>query len=84
MRPRDTPCLARADAAAPALLPTRRRRQMLEEGCTPNLVTFNTLIDLYVKTGQWQEAIGVLDTLEKHVGAGARPAPAGGVAAGPG
>jgi pentatricopeptide repeat protein len=45
---------------------------MLDEGCTPNLVTFNTLIDLYVKTGQWQEAIGVLDTLEEHVGGGRR------------
>jgi pentatricopeptide repeat protein len=49
--------------------PNPPARQMREEGCTPNLVTFNTLIDLYVKTGQWQEAIGVLDTLEQLVGA---------------
>jgi pentatricopeptide repeat protein len=40
---------------------------MVFEGCTPNLVKFNTLIDLYVKTGQWQEAMGVLDTLQEHV-----------------
>lgn len=30
-------------------------------------VTYNTLIDLYVKTGQWQEAIKVLDKLEEEV-----------------
>jgi pentatricopeptide repeat domain-containing protein 1 len=41
--------------------------QMLQEGCTPNLVTYNTLIDLYVKTGQWQEAIKLLDKLEEEV-----------------
>jgi pentatricopeptide repeat protein len=59
-----------AAAAAPSCAATPRHHpQMLDEGCTPNLVTFNTLIDLYVKTGQWQEAIGVLDTLEEHVGA---------------
>lgn len=38
-------------------------RQMLAEGCHPNLVTYNTLIDVYGKTGAWQEAIRVLDTL---------------------
>ena len=32
-------------------------RQMLAEGCTPNLVTYNTLIDVYGKTGAWEEAI---------------------------
>lgn len=42
--------------------------QMRAEGCTPNLVTYNTLIDLYVKTGQWQEAVRVLDTLDEQVG----------------
>jgi pentatricopeptide repeat domain-containing protein 1 len=42
-------------------------KQMIQEGCTPNLVTYNTLIDLYVKTGQWQEAIKLLDKLEEEV-----------------
>ncbi len=42
-------------------------QQMLAEGCTPNVVTYNTLIDVYGKTGQWQEAIAVLDTLEQQV-----------------
>jgi pentatricopeptide repeat domain-containing protein 1 len=41
-------------------------RQMLQEGCTPNLVTFNTLIDVYGKTGAWEEAIRVLDALEQQ------------------
>jgi pentatricopeptide repeat protein len=27
-------------------------RQLLEEGCTPNVVTYNTLIDIHSKTGQ--------------------------------
>lgn len=42
-------------------------QQMLAEGCTPNVVTYNTLIDVYGKTGQWEEAIAVLDTLERQV-----------------
>ena len=37
---------------------------MLAEGCTPNLVTYNTLIDVYGKTGAWEEAVAVLDALE--------------------
>ena len=28
-------------------------RQMLAEGCTPNLVTYNTLIDVYVRRLGW-------------------------------
>lgn len=37
--------------------------EMLREGCTPNVVTYNTLIDVYGKTGQWQEALRVIDTM---------------------
>lgn len=40
---------------------------MLGEGCTPNLVTYNILIDVYVKKGQWEEAVKILDTLEHQV-----------------
>jgi pentatricopeptide repeat domain-containing protein 1 len=43
--------------------------QMLAEGCTPNLVTFNTLLDVYAKTGHYAEALAVLDQLDMQVGA---------------
>lgn len=43
-------------------------KQMLDEGCTPNLVTYNILIDVFVKKGQWEEAVKSLDTLEQQVG----------------
>lgn len=42
-------------------------RQMIEEGCVPNLVTYNILIDVYVKKGQWEEAVTILGTLERQV-----------------
>jgi len=41
-------------------------RQMQNEGCTPNLVTYNTLIDVHGKTGAWEDAIAVLDAVEKQ------------------
>ena len=41
--------------------------QLLREGCTPNLVTYNILIDVHGKTGAWQEAVQVLDALEAQV-----------------
>lgn len=42
--------------------------QLLREGCQPNLVTYNILIDIYGKMGSWQEAVQVLDALEGQVG----------------
>ena len=42
--------------------------QLLAEGCTPNLVTSNILIDIYGKTGQWARAVEVLDNLQAQVG----------------
>ena len=42
-------------------------KSLLSEGCTPNLVTFNTLIEVYSKTGAWQDAVSVLDALEAQV-----------------
>jgi pentatricopeptide repeat protein len=42
-------------------------RQLLQDGCTPNLVTYNILIDVHGKTGQWQEAVKVLDALDLQV-----------------
>jgi pentatricopeptide repeat domain-containing protein 1 len=41
---------------------------MLSEGVAPNLVTFNTLLDVYAKTGHWAEAMAVLDQLDMQVG----------------
>lgn len=41
--------------------------QLVRDGCTPNLVTYNILIDVHGKTGQWHEAIKVLDALESQV-----------------
>lgn len=43
--------------------------QLLREGCTPNLVTYNILIDIHGKMGNWQEAVQVLDALEGQVSA---------------
>lgn len=40
---------------------------MLSEGLQPNLVTYNTLLEVYAKRGMWREAVGVLDTLEQQV-----------------
>lgn len=41
--------------------------QLLREGCMPNLVTYNILIDIHGKMGNWQEAVQVLDALEGQV-----------------
>lgn len=40
---------------------------MLSNGLQPNLVTYNTLLDVYAKQAMWQEAISVLDTLDQQV-----------------
>jgi pentatricopeptide repeat protein len=40
---------------------------MLAAGLQPNLVTYNTLLEVYAKRGMWREAVGVLDTLEQQV-----------------
>ncbi|KAF8072999.1 pentatricopeptide repeat-containing protein [Scenedesmus sp. PABB004] len=37
--------------------------QMLAEGCAPNLVTFNTLLDIHHKAGRWGDAVAILDQL---------------------
>lgn len=41
--------------------------QLLRDGCVPNLVTYNILIDVHGKTGNWREAVKVLDALENQV-----------------
>ena len=32
-----------------------------QDNCTPNVVTYNTLVDVYGKMGDWERAIDVLD-----------------------
>jgi pentatricopeptide repeat domain-containing protein 1 len=41
--------------------------RMLAEGVAPNLVTYNTLLDIYHKAGLWGNALGVLDLLQHQV-----------------
>lgn len=48
--------------------------QMLTAGLQPNLVTYNTLLEVYAKRGMWREAVGVLDTLEQQVRVAGWPA----------
>jgi pentatricopeptide repeat domain-containing protein 1 len=38
------------------------------DGLHANVVTYNTLIDIYGKLGRWQEAIKVLDMITEKVG----------------
>ena len=40
---------------------------MRQDGCQPNVVTFNTLIDVYGKMGQWEQAIKVLNLMKGEV-----------------
>ena len=37
------------------------------EGCQPNVVTYNTLVDLYGKIGRSADAVATLDTMQMHV-----------------
>ena len=41
---------------------------MRAEGHRPNVVTYNTLVDVYGKTGQWERAVRVLDDMLSEVG----------------
>lgn len=40
---------------------------MQEEGCQPNVVTYNTLIDVYGKMGRWEDAVKVLSDMADQV-----------------
>lgn len=42
---------------------------MRAERCTPNVVTYNTLIDVYGKLGQWDRALGVIKLMRSEVSA---------------
>ena len=41
--------------------------KMRQEGCAANVVTFNTLIDVYGKMGQWEQANRVPSTMKHEV-----------------
>lgn len=43
-------------------------------GVRPNVVTYNTLVDVFGKTGQWERAVRVLDDMGQDVSRGARRA----------
>jgi pentatricopeptide repeat protein len=59
-----------ADPAALLSPPARRPCQMLSEGLTPNLVTYNTLLEVYAKQAKWEQALSTLDALQRQVGRG--------------
>lgn len=40
---------------------------MRAASCVPNVVTYNTLVDVYGKLGQWERAIHVLDLMKHEV-----------------
>lgn len=42
-------------------------KQMHEDRIRPNVVTYNTLVDVYGKTGQWEKAVQVLDEMREEV-----------------
>jgi pentatricopeptide repeat protein len=44
---------------------------MLQDGLQPNVITFNTLVDVYGKMGSWEQAVGVLDIMRDMVRADA-------------
>lgn len=37
---------------------------MRQDKCVPNVVTYNTLIDVYGKMGSWEEAVNVLTVMK--------------------
>ena len=41
---------------------------MKSVNCAPNVVTYNTLIDVYGKLSQWDKGLHVLDIMKRQVG----------------
>lgn len=42
-------------------------KSMRQTECSPNVVTYNTLIDVYGKLGQWEDAVRVIDVMQREV-----------------
>jgi pentatricopeptide repeat domain-containing protein 1 len=40
---------------------------MRADGVRPNVVTYNTLVDVFGKIGQWERAVRVLDDMNQDV-----------------
>jgi len=43
---------------------------MRTDGVRPNVVTYNTLVDVFGKIGQWERAVRVLDDMNQDVSPG--------------
>lgn len=41
--------------------------EMQQEGCPANVVTYNTLLDVYGKLGHWEQALNVLQRMRSEV-----------------
>lgn len=48
-------------------------KSMRQTDCSPNVVTYNTLIDVYGKLGQWEDAVRVIDVMQREVSVWAAP-----------
>jgi len=42
------------------------RAHAAQDGCAPNVVTYNTLVDVYGKMGNWEKAVDVLDLMKSE------------------
>lgn len=42
-------------------------KEMRADGVRPNVVTYNTLVDVFGKIGQWERAVRVLDDMSQDV-----------------
>ena len=42
-------------------------QEMKKSDCPLNVVTYNTLIDVYGKVGRWEDALKVLDEMQAKV-----------------
>ncbi len=75
MQRRKTPCRS-ATSAAPCSIACPVAPLPLPAPChyPTQVVTYNTLIDVYGKTGQWAEALKVLARMKEEVRRGGGPA----------
>jgi pentatricopeptide repeat protein len=48
-------------------------QQLLAEGLTPNIVTYNILLEVYAKQGMWQQAVQTLSMIQTQVCHGFTP-----------
>lgn len=63
--PHSNPPLPHSPSATPSRPPPPHRLQT-RENCTPNTVTFNSLITAVAQGGQWQKAAEVFEQMQAH------------------